>query len=611
MNGSQFEEVSDEMKTTTALTKIEMDIKTNIKNCKAILKDSNLLPSDFDTSTMFDPFLQDNHRVRIFEIRSKTVEWAKKNNWQFIKKSQNSSGFPISHNSYNMDGQLAIPYVNIPEYRQNLATDILENRLFYLCEFPTSNKIKLTFDVDYESEEPLSKIWEQAFKIVFIFVQEVRQFFPSLPDSKYQVVICFSLPSIRTRNDKTLNKFGIHAYFDNIVVDRELFFHIRNHIIETCKKKISILNSEHFSNQMIQKIWEARIDKGVITNGLRLIFARKPEKCPYTPPGLEKCSQCSVCGGSKGVPSSTFYIPFLIFKNNELDKKSTAHLHNWKRLSSVEQLRFLQKMIEICSIRPYATGVKEEKDIVVTDSVIPSNIQIKRIPTLNQKKRTLTEMQKPEHTGGEAKRPFKELPKNSAIYTFVSNLFKEAEVPFENENFRNLPVSKLSMNTPHSNVLTISTNLKFCLQLGKQHKHCTIYFIMKRKKGRGNQTDFILTQKCRCPHPPCNSFESTPCYVPKKYSEEIFKTYLTKLKENPCSQKRKKIMSSKPTPTFVLSSLAPTLKLEDSIENAKKKETHNRFVTKQQIKKKELRNQEENEAFDTLASVREKLFSES
>ena len=539
----------------------EQEKEEKVKNLTEIL---GSISTELMKSEIFECFKEKSPIFRLLKYHSTTIQWASTKGWQCFSKEKNSSGFPLSHGSFGMEGWLSIPYKQIAIYRKYLASDILDEKLFYLCELPIQNKIKFAIDIDYESPENIQVSWKTLYSLILLIVKEVNQFFPNLPSSN-SVYICISLPKTKIDNGQSTNRYGLHFYFNEIIIGPEICGIIRSYLIEQCVKQFSSFSSSfliHGSSSSTipttkteqKKFWEKCIDPNIPTHGLRLIFARRPIPCLWTPKNKKKCIQCSTCGGSKGIPSDSFYIPFLIFTNGVLDLKQTKSLHEWQKnknhLPKTMQLQYLENILAKCSIRPYFAD-KEENDILITEPQIPADAIFRSIPL----KRSKVNKQKDEdenrtkvlHPSSFAStvcregKKYRKLPPSSIIYSHVREVFQQNI--FGHIKFLNLNITEVLMNSQGSS-LTIHTDEKFCLKKGSEHKNHGVYFVMKKKEERGKRQqqqqhiEFVVVQRCHCPHSPCREYESIDCRIPPELSNKIFKLYLDKIKEQPIRRRR-------------------------------------------------------------------------
>lgn len=456
---------------------------------------------------------------RISQVAHQELWWS-----EFQKRSVQPGA--VTHTTCGMNGILIVPYPQIPLFRKAFLQDILEGNLHYYCEFGVKDDqcIFLTFDLDIEStDEP--DMWIGVRRMIQVVLETVREFFKERVSLR--CLVCLSLPYIKKRDGINYNHWGVHMYFYELIVNKRVFIIIRDHVIHRLKSQMGPRAPPNRNK------WEQVVDGGVIGTGLRLIFARKPQVCPYLPLKAKRCrfQSCSLCNSSKGIPSPSIYMPYLAFENSQMDLVLTRRIHSWQTLEQKAKIQHWEKIIQCCTIRPYFPDRSLDDIQVSEDFILPVDVGLRpcvqkqlleedvTIPSFgnkNQKKKSGIEFYNA----------------HAEVYKIIPNLWKD-ETFLENLNeFHRQQMEFISIEMSKGrDSLTLKTSCRYCLNIGKFHKGCKIYFVinqMKKKRKQSNTKNpiFYLQQLCFCKNF-CAGYRSDAVEIPDHFARLLFPKIFT------------------------------------------------------------------------------------
>lgn len=179
----------------------------------------------------------------------------------------------ITHNSYGKTKHNA----SFNFENENILFDFIinskyENKNKYYWVTTPSQYFQLYFDLDFKAQNVINVLSEISRDHIVELIIEVLSLMLYPLNSNIQYIYA----------DKTNSKLGVHLYFPNIIVDKQIAIKITNDLIDKlCKLR--------FSND----VWKYIIDVKAIANGLSLLFQESNESyykinCDksthYTPP---------------------------------------------------------------------------------------------------------------------------------------------------------------------------------------------------------------------------------------------------------------------------------------------------------------------------------------
>ena len=421
-----------------------------------------------------------------------------------------------SHRSL-LSGVVAVPLEDMDAFREAHVSDILENELFYLCEIPVKDEFwQLAIDLDIDHPDSSSQ-WDLISQLVELIHAAVKTFYPR--QQEIECVVCLNIPYLKVRGEQTYYHWGAHLYFVNIILVSSTFLMLRKYILLEIAKR--------YSERPTPNEWKQVVDSGTYMAGLRLLGASKVNPCPLLPTSAKMCKRtCNLCLGRKGIGSWTMYLPFAIFTNGKLDVKRSIPLHTWSLLPLEERRIHWKRVVTKCTLRPSASTVLTPNVNVPScvsmvtkaigqvdpqlrelcqkteESVSGSNSDTNNRVTPQARSKFLDRNEKKNRStpsAGNEKWP--PIHPSSEIFTVLHEFFQGPEIEGWCSQFANIQFTKIT-RCPKGHILHLETKARYCLNIGKEHKHCRIRFCIgrgtRRRKQVGSKPEWVLTQRCRC-----------------------------------------------------------------------------------------------------------------
>lgn len=345
-------------------------------------------------------------------------------------------------------GSLYIPREKEREFLKRYAEELKKNTKLYYVEV-RPKIFRYMIDIDISDDHYWS---DEEITEITLFVNDIVSEFYERP-----IVIC-NKAGLKYKDTKIHT--GIHLIYPKIFITSENAILIRQCILQKLNE-----HNEHKFKKPEDKSWEDIFDEVIYKkNGYRMIGSDK------------------ILDKKTGTSENRVYWPFKVFiRNSEGNKEIPEYLS--RLINNYDQLMFET------SIR----YVPENYQIIDNMGMIP-NIPtwIKddiKIPNINRRKYN--------KISGHVMNKEKEL-----IEYFIKKNIKE----YEHEQ----DLIKEVLQTPSGNLL-IKSGSKFCLNIGRSHKSCGIYFMIYNG---------FLVQKCLCP---CDNLKDRRCGLCKNFISQEYK----------------------------------------------------------------------------------------
>jgi hypothetical protein len=367
-------------------------------------------------------------------------------------------------------GKLAVPQGRPTEVlAASVVSDFRVRRFGALTENkPAGQPMRMYYDIDFEvSEPPTEEAWRALETVI---MQEMMRFWPGVPptDDLFTALVLTSGTRPTTlRDGKPGTKAGIHVVFQNMFVDVDMALYMSSAVVAK-----------------VQRVWEADaawatcIDQAVYgrTRGLRWAWQLKCKTCPRcattapdgsTLPNRKGCTHCY--SGVQPDASSSMYAPTHYVHG---DGTRTV-LPNCRDAPTVE-------LLLAASIR-YVRVTAVSPGFVVYEGAPPR-------PVLRIVGKKIENTVMAVSDAGEA-------PK-AAKATMVLRGSREARaletaVRRVDRMYRDIDVkyAHRAANGHWYRVFVRNVGASYCLNIGKDHSHAQIVFIVKRSGAQ---------QVCQC-----------------------------------------------------------------------------------------------------------------
>ena len=350
-------------------------------------------------------------------------------------------------------GRLNIPLSRSEEFLRLLARDLDNGWKHYIVENRTP-VFKLICDVDmfYPEEIPargdglsIESLLKKIQEVIFYFYKK---------DNNVIVLTTESKRVLSVNSEEVWIKTGLHLIWPKINVDSSGAQEILRNITDTLERSYG---------SILKNSWEDAIDTSVVTkNGLRMALCGKMHYCKRC--RKDPSSDCPDCKGSRRVDEGRIYLPSVVYDSQGAEREEYL-----RRILSNKYF-----LLKESSIRTDANAK------IVEFENEPKPIKLK------EKKANVYKLRK--------------MPKGSVVEN--GNKIRIHVSPESREygmilDFMKRKLPKVYKDQKIKGILSccegdyfiVKTVSQYCMNLGREHNSCGIYFLLN-KKG--------LFQKCFC-----------------------------------------------------------------------------------------------------------------
>jgi hypothetical protein len=354
-------------------------------------------------------------------------------------------------------------------FYESYARAVLREENVYVVELKTEPVFKMFFDADIHSTEVLDDEWCERFaKYIMGAVSEL--FSESIDLSQMTMIVCKADPKATKKNSVECMKYGLHAVFTTLHVNREMAVRIRNAVVQK------------LSNNMVcngPTRWEDDIDEVVYgANGLRMPFSRKMMRCKCSLKDRDSCEQCLGKGTrDEGRP----YLPYFKIDGNmriqQYDVTSYQDVLDFVNESSIRSSQVLPSH-QFNAMPPCWFEDPDVLDVVI-------------VKKDSKRRRQLTEGYKAVESALQDKMPLSQSDIQE-ISTMIQKLVKKRVLPKEYKNVEITSAFSFCNNGIRSNIIC-RLNSQFCMNIGREHSTNTVYLELNTNVQKG-----FLRCYCRC-----------------------------------------------------------------------------------------------------------------
>ncbi len=380
-----------------------------------------------------------------------------------LKKPEDGS-IERSHLLFN-GGNLYIPGHMERDFLKKYSEELTKgSKLYYVEVRPKIFKYMIDVDITdtkYWSNEEIISICKFIDKIVAEFYEDA-------------IAIC-CIASAKKKQD--LIHTGIHMIYPKIFINSDNAILIRSAILQKLNGLIWSKDDTSLGFHKTEKLWEDTLDEVIYTkNGYRMVGSDKI---------LDKKTM---------EPENRVYMPFLVLMNNEPNPQYLQRLcNNYENLLLETSIRNVPQLYTVID----NVGMVPKLPRWLSTSI--------KIPSVTGRKYNL-----PVFGALSVEKDIIEnfIKKNIKEYSNIHELVQEV------------------LRTPGGKLLVkVNASVKYCMNLGRSHKSCKIYFMIYADSIRS-----YLVQKCLCPcdtvkdrkNGLCRDFTSETYILPVEYDAILF-----------------------------------------------------------------------------------------
>lgn len=394
------------------------------------------------------------------------------NTFLMTNKLKKSTGRDSTH--LDMSGGV----INIPPALQDSFLDVIAkaydaNEKYYLIETKT-DICRAFMDLDFLNTFAMSM--DIAKQYITVIQKSIKKLFvESYPgiysdNHKFRVVVFTTKPKNVKRDGKDMLKTGIHLIWPEFISNKQLLMKLRIYVIKCLY--------EHFGKREDHNSHEDVVDASVFKgSGLRIPGASKMEICKACKNKRDARINCQVCNTKGRIEDDRRYRPYCVMDSaGELDEDELKRYND-------------------CSITLF-----KELTIRTDFKTIPDEFNI--APKLDEINKTVTKTGKPKKKKATSKSQppsFSEfggefndsehqvaLERDDLFYS-MQKFIRSREFK-ANKPYRDIEIKDI-LRCDEGSYYIVTTNCKFCLNLGDEHMNNNIYFYI--------DPNFIY-QKCHC-----------------------------------------------------------------------------------------------------------------
>lgn len=205
--------------------------------------------------------------------------------------------------------------------------DILEGKLFPLCEFRSLEVFPMFFDFDAKVSKTITKPSDFTETIVKTINKQISKFFKQVPEG---ILDTYVLGCERLVESNEKIKYGFHIHWPNLYVNQYNALLIRMSAIAGCRTLVKPGNFySHIDLDDAFDITPLKNSKG----SLRLLGAPKPKPCPECNNTAKLKKNCNMCIRSGFLtPDNYTYKLVMVMKDKERCPEIEAQMKNISRL---------------------------------------------------------------------------------------------------------------------------------------------------------------------------------------------------------------------------------------------------------------------------------------
>ena len=365
----------------------------------------------------------------------------------FLKKADTK---PYTHLCLD-GGKLHIPSTKISLFLKYYTKGLQKGERYYITECRTP-LFRMFLDLDFIEEKKKDEIF--ITEVVKIIQQVIETYYSST-----NVIVSSTESKMITKNKKNVVKTGFHSVWPSIIVDVKTARILRLLFIRDCVRYFGIRSGAKNS-------WNDVIDECVFdTNGIRMNGSAKMSLCPKN---CKKRHPCNTCNSTGRYDEGRIYKIQFTYPDYSWGEKLKKNIFNPET-----------------SIR----NIKNEEYTMH-----------KKFPIIQlmKKTRNLTVQQ------NNKKSSIKVISRSDERFKQLQSFFNSIEIVEWRAPLKQLLVLS---NTVYAAKIKDSM---FCLNIGREHQRCGIYFIIT-KKG--------LRQKCYCM---CKTLDERKDGYCSKFQSKLF-----------------------------------------------------------------------------------------
>lgn len=345
---------------------------------------------------------------------------------------------------------------------------VLREENVYVVELKTEPVFKMFFDADIHSTEVLDNEWCERFaKYIMGAVSEL--FSESIDLSQMTMIVCKAESKSTKKNSVECMKYGLHAVFTTLHVNREMAVRIRNAVVQKLSNNMAYNGPTR---------WEDDIDEVVYgANGLRMPFSRKMMRCKCSLKDRDSCEHCFGRGTrDEGRP----YLPYFKIDGD-------MRIQHYDITAYEDVLDFvMESSIRSSNVQPShqfnAMPPCWFEDPDVLDVIVKKD---------SKRRRQLTEGYKAVESSLQDKMALSQ-GDIEEISTMIQKLVKKRVLPKEYKNVEIPSAFSFCNNGIRSNIIC-RLNSQFCMNIGREHSTNTVYLELNTNIQKG-----FLRCYCRC-----------------------------------------------------------------------------------------------------------------
>lgn len=434
------------------------------------------------------------------QTHSSFKHWALKH--RFFMTEKNADGREATHRLLD-GGNLHVPESQEKTFMEKYASDVFMREINYILEVKTPI-YKLLVDLDIYENSEIS--YKQLREWIMVIQSVVKDMYPNLSDEERRVVVCMTETTPNTmKNGKVFVKQGLgHLVWPDIKINNEAGLQFRRCCIQKLEKT--------FGKRHADNIWEDVIDDTLYkANGLRMLGSSKLSICKHCKQRSknEPDHSCDTCMGFGRFNEGRVYeIAEIIDGEGQIMQ------------SKLENMSIYDKIVE---------GSIRCRDLYPTKQTIPSWYDAFHFEYDKEHKNAARHQKQfyeanqgvltPEDLEGSKMHNISErhrIDPQSKTYKTIKKLIT-TKMPGVYKHAKILDIH--ICNSGLNDYYLIRMNTSFCMNVGRQHKSNTIYFVI---------TEFGICQKCFCT---CKTLEGRKYNVYCKDFRSAMKSLSAKTKQ--------------------------------------------------------------------------------
>lgn len=412
----------------------------------------------------------------------------------YVKRSNTSDKREVTHLLLD-GGNIHLSSDDMEEFYSCYANDLVCGRKNFIVEMKTP-VFKYFMDLDILDHEFYEG--KRLIKLVQTVQHALSFFFDRYDGFSGDVYICTSPPKEQHLQDTDYIKTGVHLIWPDVVVTTDIAIFLRQFVIQYVTAKLG-KREEH-------NPWEVVFDHSVYeSNGLRMIGSYKAQSCKDCRRNRDN-SSCDTCKGlGKLYGNHTYTLDSILSTNRILKVKIVKEL-------KTQQM----KLIKLLSIR--SNKFRANMDI---KEPYPPWFNVSLASKSNKHIHKLLKPTRDAHqkTGGSNAVTISDTEIVDAVKTVLYESFRSSYPGIP--EYRDIYIRSVRKPMQSKNeCYWVTTDCRYCLNVGREHNSSTIYFkidykgiVAKCFSRKTTLSDRNIT---------CSKFHSINHEISLKYKEILF-----------------------------------------------------------------------------------------